>query len=100
MKLTDYTDLINKIVSKPEEAPTLAKDLISNIKSDVEQFDAAQTRLNEQDKKIKDLQDTNIKLFLAQTSPKPETNNEGEEDHVTTLDDLVNTMKGAFDELK
>lgn len=99
MKISDYTDLINQIVTKPEEAPALAKDLISNLKSDTDALDAAKLKIEEQDNKIKDLQNTNIKLFLAQTGQKKEDTVDNEPEHVT-LEDLVSKMKGAFDELK
>lgn len=102
MKLTDYTDLVNKIVSTPEEAPALANDLLKNLTDDLAVMDGLNSKIAEQQSKITDLQNTNIKLFLSQTGSEPGSNNDTSDDDDTSvsLDDLVKNMKGAFDELK
>lgn len=105
MKLTDYTDLINKMVATPEEAPALANDLLKNINDDLTVIENLNNKVEEQKSKITDLQNTNIKLFLSQTGSEPGSNNSDDDtsddgDKRVSLDDLVKNMKGAFDELK
>lgn len=97
MTKSEYTDLINKLVSKPDEAPTLANDLVSNITADLDTLEALKNKSDDQDKKIRDLQDTNIKLFLAQTN-KPDEQPDGDEDQkIDTLVDFGKQMLGGND---
>lgn len=52
----------------PENAPVILKNLLDSIKVDLEERDAFKAAIDERDMKIRDLQDTNMKLFLSQTS--------------------------------
>lgn len=65
----DYKNSITKLIENPESAPTLATELLEKLKSDCEIFDSQVEQLKKADQKIRDLQDTNIKLFINQTSP-------------------------------
>lgn len=74
MKFEEYQKMINNIVSTPEKAPELAQNLLEAIKTDTTLIDSQNVKIGEQDAKIRDLQDTNIKMFLAQTGQKQEIN--------------------------
>lgn len=76
MKYEEYQNIINSIISSPEKAPETAKTLLDAIKQDTELIDSQNSKISEQDSKIKDLQDTNIKLFLSQTSKPVEVKEE------------------------
>lgn len=63
----------------PENAPVILKNLLDSIKIDLEERDAFKSAIDERDSKIRDLQDTNQKLFLSQTSSNSNAVNEPEE---------------------
>lgn len=88
MKIEEYTDLINNMVSKPEEAPVIAQQLTDSIKSDLENLSSLESKINEQSDKIKSLQDTNIKLFLGQQSKVVEHDNSSDEQEIRTPEDV------------
>lgn len=67
---------IENIIAKPETAATDALELLENIKTDYEGMASLITEKEQMQTKIKDLQDTNIKLFLSQTSPVDEEKSE------------------------
>lgn len=75
MKYEEYQGLINNIVQTPDEAPILAQKALEAIKADTDTLDSQSAKISELEGKIKDLQNTNIKLFLQQTgqAPKDET---------------------------
>lgn len=60
---------INKIVSNPDSAATEALSLIEEIESDYESLSSLSEERERLQAQIKDLQNTNIKLYLSQTSP-------------------------------
>lgn len=82
MTLDDYKTIINGIVENPDTAPTASISLLENIAEDLAAFESLKNASDEKDVKIKDLQDTNIKLYLSQTKkeetkPEPEDETEG-----------------------
>lgn len=71
-----------------ENAPVIIKNILENIKTDLDERDAFKASVEDKDSKIRDLQDTNMKLFLSQTSGKPNNDPEPElsgEDYVNAL---------------
>lgn len=68
MLYSEYENLITSLLQKPEEAPIVAKNILDNIKSDCELISSQTETIKNADKKIRDLQDTNIKLFIGQSS--------------------------------
>lgn len=73
----------------PENAPVILQNLLESIKTDLEERDAFKAALDERDSKIRDLQDTNQKLFLSQLSPN--TNGVKEEEPLTG-EEYINKM--------
>ena len=67
MLYDDYVKTIGTMTA--ENFQTVATTLMQSIKEDCETRDALTERCNTQDTKIRDLQDTNAKLFLSITSP-------------------------------
>lgn len=68
MKYEDYENISKGLTA--ENAPVIISQFLENIKTDLEERDAYKASLDEKESKIKDLQDTNIKLFLNQTAPE------------------------------
>ena len=65
MKYEDYENIAKGLTT--ENAPDIVSQMLENIKADTESIDALTKSNAEKDAKIRDLQDTNIKLFLSQT---------------------------------
>lgn len=97
MKYEEYEAIAQTLT--PENAPEVVKQLLEGIKADTTAFESMAQTNAEQDKKIRDLQDTNIKLFLSQTgkadddSPSDEELAEKEQKAVET--EIDNILKGV-----
>lgn len=77
MTYKEYETALNGIVQNPDTAPTAVQSLLQEIKTDTEALATAINGISERDARIRDLQDTNIKLFMSQSSapendPEPE----------------------------
>lgn len=75
MTYDEVKDTLTTLLSNPDTALAGAQDFLDKIKPDYDTLDTMKTQIEENDKKIRDLQDTNMKLFLAQTKeqdPDPE----------------------------
>lgn len=65
MKYEEYEAIAKTLTA--ENAPDIVKQMLEGIKADTTAFESMAQTNAEMDKKIRDLQDTNIKLFLSQT---------------------------------
>lgn len=79
MKLDDYKALFKEAADK-DKAPEALSKLLKAVTEDVTTLESLTQANTENEKKIRDLQDTNMKLFLAQTG---EEQKEEEEPEVT-----------------
>lgn len=76
MKYEDYEARVTALISNPDTAPTVAQEFLSEIKADSEAFASLEAGIAERDARIRDLQDTNMKLFLSQSAPAGEDDEE------------------------
>lgn len=85
MKYEDYEGIAQKLTT--ENAPEVIKTMLDAVKSDLSERDALMSVKAEQEAKIKDLQDTNIKLFLSQTGKaEQDEDTETEEEKIDKMD--------------
>ena len=63
MKLEEYEALKQTLTA--ENAPVVLEQIFSNLKEDITERDSLAESIASKDAKIKDLQDTNMKLFLS-----------------------------------
>jgi len=85
MKYEDYEGIAQKLTT--ENAPEVMKMMLDSVKEDLEERDALMSVKAEQEAKIKDLQDTNIKLFLSQTGKaEQDEDTETEEEKIDKMD--------------
>lgn len=85
MKYEDYEGIAQKLTA--ENAPEVLKTMLDSVKEDLAERDALKEVQAEQEAKIKDLQDTNIKLFLSQTGKaEQDEDTETEEEKVAKMD--------------
>ena len=68
MKYEEYETLGKGIIANPDTAPIAINGLLSEIKKDLDSLDSLSAALEDSEKRIRDLQDTNTKLFLSQTA--------------------------------
>lgn len=95
MNYTDYEKLIQDAVKNPEEAPLKLKDVLEGLKKDFETVEAQTNLVKEQEKKIRDLQDTNMKLFIGQTGAKDVSEDDDDLEGAEAVDAFINKlMKG------
>lgn len=85
MKYEDYEGIAQTLTV--ENAPQVVKAMLDAVKEDLGERDALLIAQTEQEAKIKDLQDTNIKLFLSQTG-KADMGEEEEKTPDEVLDEL------------
>ena len=85
MKYEDYECIAQKLTT--ENAPEVMKTMLDAVKSDLAERDTLMSVKEEQEAKIKDLQDTNIKLFLSQTGKaEQDEDKETEEEKIDKMD--------------
>ena len=94
MKYEDYEGIAQKLTA--ENAPEVLKTMLDSVKEDLAERDALKVVQAEQEAKIKDLQDTNIKLFLSQTGKAEQdedTETEEEKIEQMSLDEYLSYIK-------
>lgn len=94
MKYEDYEGIAQKLTA--ENAPEVLKTMLDSVKEDLAERDALKEVQAEQEAKIKDLQDTNIKLFLSQTGKAEQdedTETEEEKIEQMSLDEYLSYIK-------
>lgn len=85
MKYEDYEGIAQKLTT--ENAPEVMKMMLDSVKEDLEERDALMSVNADQEAKIKDLQDTNIKLFLSQTGKaEQDEDTETDEEKIDKMD--------------
>ena len=85
MKYEDYEGIAQKLTT--ENAPEVMKMMLDSVKEDLAERDALMSVKADQEAKIKDLQDTNIKLFLSQTGKaEQDEDTETEEEKIDKMD--------------
>lgn len=94
MTIEEYTDLAKTATA--ENFQTVLTSLLEGIKTDFSVVENLNNQVKDYETKIRDLQDTNQKLFLSQTS-KPVQTNESEIDDgvegIQALDAMSEVIK-------
>ena len=80
MNYSDYEAKLGGVVSNPDTAPTVVKEILSDLKTDLDTLESMKADLEAKDTRIRDLQDTNVKLFMSQTGAQEEPENESWEE--------------------
>lgn len=86
MLYDDYEKRVTALISNPDQAPVTAQEILSEIKTDTEKITSLEASIAEKDARIRDLQDTNMKLFLSQSTPVEDEPEEKSADEI--LDEL------------
>lgn len=86
MLYDDYEKRVTALISNPDQAPITAQEILSEIKTDTEKITSLEASIAEKDARIRDLQDTNMRLFLSQSAPVEDEPEEKSADEI--LDEL------------
>lgn len=81
MKIDEYKSLISEL-SKTENMTEVLQKILDAIIEDTAKLESLETTNNELNDKIRELQDTNMKLFLSQTKQSEEEEEEEELDAI------------------
>lgn len=95
MKYEELEARLTKLLETPDTALAALPEFLKEVKADYEGIVSLTNKSSEQEKRIRDLQDTNMKLFLMQTSaPKTKGQLEEEDDleGQDAIDAFVNNL--------
>lgn len=85
MTYAELEKKLTKLLEQPDSALANVKPLLDEIKADYDTMITLKESNVAQDKRIRDLQDTNMKLFLAQTKSVEEDKSD-EDDELEGMD--------------
>ena len=94
MKIEDFESRFNNIIQNPDTGLADAPEFLSEVRGDYESANALADKVKELETRVKDLQESNIKLYLAQTGSAPEETdavdeNDGDEYVNSVFENLV-----------
>lgn len=78
MKLDEYKEKINEIVTNSDTAPASAAEILKEIEIDLVAKKTADDKVAELESKVTDLQNTNMKLYLNVTGAEDTAADEDE----------------------
>lgn len=71
---------VTEVLQQPDSALVNIMPVLKEIKADYESLVSLTSKVEQQDNRIRDLQDTNMKLFLSQTGQAKDKEDEDEDD--------------------
>lgn len=92
MKYEEFKEKLTKIVSNADTALASLPAFLEEVKCDYEALETSTNKITESDKRIRDLQDTNMRLFLAQTGQAAEPDEEPEPEGHDAVDRFILDM--------
>lgn len=93
MTYEEYEKRINGALANPDTAPTEFVNILSGLKTDLTAKDTLETEKTELETRVRDLQDTNMKLYLSVTGTSDEDEEEDEPAEGTAVvDELMDKL--------
>lgn len=93
MTYEEYEKRINGAIANPDTAPTEFVNILSDLKTDLTAKDTLETEKTELETRVRDLQDTNMKLYLSVTGTSDEDEEEDEPAEGTdVVDELMDKL--------
>lgn len=96
MTYEEYEKRINGALANADTAPTEFVNILSELKTDLTAKGALETEKTELETRVRDLQDTNMKLYLSVTGTSDE--DEEEEEPAEGTDVVAELMDKLFKE--
>lgn len=91
MTYEEYEKRINGALANADTAPTEFVNILSELKTDLTEKDALETEKTDLETRVRDLQDTNMKLYLSVTGNSDEEEEENEPAEGTAVVDELMT---------
>lgn len=85
---------LSDMIANPDRAAALAVSFGDAINGLFDEIDAKTAQISDQESRIRDLQDTNMKLFLSQAGPAQARQKSNDE---KTADELFDELIGAIE---
>lgn len=93
MTYEEYEKRINDALANVDTAPTEFVNILSELKTDLTAKDTLETEKTELETRVRDLQDTNMKLYLSVTGTSDEDEEEDEPAEGTAVvDELMEKL--------
>ena len=93
MKYEEYEQRINNALANADTAPTEFVSILSELKTDLTAKDTLETEKTELETRVRDLQDTNMKLYLSVTGTSSEDDDDDEPAEGTAVvDELMDAL--------
>lgn len=93
MKYEEYEQRINNALANADTAPTEFVSILSELKTDLTAKDTLETEKTELETRVRDLQDTNMKLYLSVTGNSDEEEDDDEPAEGTAVvDELMDAL--------
>lgn len=93
MTYEEYEKRINGALANQDTAPTEFVNILSDLKTDLTAKDTLETEKTELETRVRDLQDTNMKLYLSVTGTSDEDEEEDEPAEGTdVVDELMDKL--------
>lgn len=93
MTYEEYEKRINGALANPDTAPTEFVNILSELKTDLTAKDTLETEKTDLETRVRDLQDTNMKLYLSVTGNSDEDEEEDEPAEGTAVvDELMDKL--------
>ena len=101
MTYEEYSKNINEVLSNPDTALANITPVLEEIKKDTEALTSAMSENESLKERIRDLQDTNMKLYLAQTgTPDEEPEEQEPATGAAVIDEFLSEVFGEEEEGK
>ena len=91
MTIDEYRDKITGVIKNPETGGEVGAELIKSLTEDLSTMEAMKIQLSESEKKIRELQDSNVKLFLSVTGQSNQE--EEEEEKPETIEEFAHRFR-------
>ena len=95
MKYEEYEQRINSALANADTAPTEFVNILSELKTDLTAKDSLETEKADLENRVRDLQDTNMKLYLSVTGGSADDEEEEEEEPAegtAVVDELMDIL--------
>lgn len=92
MTYEQYEERINNALANADTAPTEFVNILSELKTDLTAKDTLETEKTELETRVRDLQDTNMKLYLSVTGNSDEEEDDEPAEGAGVVDELMEKL--------
>ena len=98
MKYDDYVSKINGVLAEPDTALTNVTGVLDELKADLTSKESLEAENETLKKRISDLQETNMKLYLSITGTDTETEDDEPVEGAGVIDEFLSKVSKESEE--